>query len=165
MGKTIGIVSLKGGVGKTSVAISLADSLSNLGKRVLLIDGNFSAPNIGLHLNILEPENTIHHVLRGSSNISNAIYNTGKFHVIPGSIFSNNNISPMKFRNKIKYLKNSYDLILIDSSPRLDTETLAIMMACDEILTIATPDYPTLANTINAVKMAKKRKTPISGLF
>ena len=42
MCKVIGVVSLKGGVGKTSVVTSLGDTLSSFGKKVLLIDGNFN---------------------------------------------------------------------------------------------------------------------------
>ena len=37
MGKTIGIVSLKGGVGKTSTVVSLGAAIANLNKKVLLI--------------------------------------------------------------------------------------------------------------------------------
>ena len=35
MGKTIGIISLKGGVGKTSVTAALGDAVSDFKKRVL----------------------------------------------------------------------------------------------------------------------------------
>ena len=47
----LAFVSIKGGVGKTTLALETASTLVNqLGKRVLLVDANFSAPNIGLHL-------------------------------------------------------------------------------------------------------------------
>ncbi|GAG95692.1 unnamed protein product [marine sediment metagenome] len=63
MGKAIGILSLKGGVGKTSVVAALGDAFADFGKKVLLIDANFSAPNLGLHFNIVDPEKTIHDLL------------------------------------------------------------------------------------------------------
>ena len=63
MGKSIGILSIKGGVGKTSSVIALGDAISGFGKKVLLVDGNFSAPNLGIYLNILNPEKTLHDVL------------------------------------------------------------------------------------------------------
>ena len=59
MGKTIGIVSLKGGVGKTTVVAALGGALSRLGKKTLVVDGNLSSPNLGLHLNIVNPERTL----------------------------------------------------------------------------------------------------------
>ena len=55
MGKTIGIVSLKGGVGKTTTVVSLGAALAEIGKKVLLIDGNLYSPTLGLHLNIIDP--------------------------------------------------------------------------------------------------------------
>jgi len=51
MGKTIGIISIKGGVGKTTTVSALGAALANeFDKKVLLIDANFSAPNLALHL-------------------------------------------------------------------------------------------------------------------
>ena len=166
MAKTIGVLSLKGGVGKTSAVVALGDALSNFGKKVLLVDANFSAPNLGIHFNIIDPETTLHDVLSKKANISQAIYKLGEnLHLIPSGVFANNQINPMKLRDNLKYLKKSYDVILIDSSPALNEETLAAMYASDELLVVTTPDYPTMATTLKAVKMAKERGTPISGLI
>ena len=166
MGKTIGIVSLKGGVGKTSVVVSLGSALSEFGKKVLLIDGNLSSPALGLHLNIIDPEKTLHHVLSRIVNPREAIYEHEEgFHIMPASIFERIEVNPLKLRDKIKGLKRSYDIILIDSSPSLNEETLAVILASDEILVVTTPDHPTLSATIKAIKLAKQRGTPISGLI
>lgn len=165
MGKSIGILSLKGGVGKTSVAVSLGDALASFGKKVLLVDGNFSAPNLGLHLNIIDPEVTLHDVLNRTSSINDSISNLENFDVIPSKIFTNMKINPFDLRDKLKSLKKKYDIILIDSSPNLNEATLAVMLASDEIFIITTPDCPTLSTTLKAVKLAKQRGIPISGLI
>lgn len=167
MGKTIGIVSLKGGVGKTSTVISLGVSLAKKGKKVLLIDANFSAPNLGIHLNIVEPEYTLTHVINREANIDKAIYSfyqPGELDILPTSMFKKLKRSPTELRNKIRNIKRKYDIILIDSSPSLNEETLAAMIASDEILVVSTPDYSTLATTIKSVKIAKQRNTPITGI-
>lgn len=165
MGKTIGIISLKGGVGKTSSVVSLGDAISSFDKKVLLVDANFSAPNLGLHLDILEPEITLHNVLNRTANIKDAIYNLENFDVIPSSVFTNIKINPFELRDKLRHLKRNYDVIIIDSSPALNEETLAVMLASDEILVVTTPDYPTLSTTLKAVKLAKQRGTQIMGLI
>ncbi|MFH1585403.1 MAG: AAA family ATPase [archaeon] len=165
MGKTIGIVSLKGGVGKTSSVVSLGDAISGFGKKVLLVDGNLSAPNLGLHLNLFNPDVTLHHVLNRSANMKDAIYNVGNFDVVPASISTNLQVNPLKLKDKLWYYKNKYDIILIDSSPSLNDETLASMLASDEIFVVTTPDYPTLSTTLKAIKLAKQRGTIIDGLI
>lgn len=166
MCKVIGIISLKGGVGKTSVTAALGDAMSTFGKKVLLVDGNLSAPNLGLHFNIVNPEISLHHVLDRVAKPSDAIHELENFDIIPASLFGRlTNSSPLKLKDRIGYLKNKYDVIIIDSSPALDEETLGVMLASDEILVVSTPDHPTLTNTIRAVKLAKQRGTPISGII
>lgn len=164
MGKTIGVISLKGGVGKTFTVVSLGAALAGFGKKVLLVDGNFSAPNLGLHLNILNPEKTVHHVLERSANPSEAVYEMDNFDVLPASVFGNFKISPLKLKDRLGYLKKKYDVIVVDSSPSLNDETLGVMLASDQIIVVTTPDVPTLSNTIKAVKFARQRGTPIVGL-
>ena len=159
----IGILSLKGGVGKTSVVSALGDVLSGFGRRVLLIDGNFSAPNLGLHLNIIDPEVTIHHVLRRKANATKAIYKLENFDVIPASV-SGMPINPLKLRNRIRTLKDKYDIILIDSPPALNEETLGVIFASDRLIVVTTPDYPTLRMSIKTIRIAKQRGLPIIGL-
>ncbi len=165
MAKTIGVISIKGGVGKTSTVSSLGASLVNdFNKKVLLVDANFTSPTLGLHIGLINPEITLHHVLDGKANIKDAIYETGYgFDIIPGSHIYER-IDPYALKDKLKEIKNKYDLIIVDSSPNLNEEILATMMASDEILVLTTPDYVTLATTLNAVKLAKVRKTPIIGL-
>jgi len=165
MAQIIGIVSLKGGVGKTSSVAALGDAMAGFGKKVLLVDGNLSAPNLGMHLNILDPKITLHHVLARQARPSEAIYNLDNFDLMPASFSSKLEFSPLKLKDRINYLRKSYDHILLDSSPALNEETLGVMLASDAILVVTTPDYPTLSNTIKAIKLAKQRGAPIIGLI
>jgi len=165
MAKTIGIMSLKGGVGKTSIVAGLGSALAELGKKVLLIDANFSAPNLGIHFNLIEPEVAIQHVLGRKSNISDAIYNVGGLDIMPAEIFSKLNFSPMRLRERINPLKRKYDIILIDSSPTMSEESVATFLAADEIFFVTTPDHSTLSNTLKFIKEANERGTPIDGLI
>jgi septum site-determining protein MinD len=166
MSKNIGVISIKGGVGKTSAVSAIGASLANeFGKKVLLVDANFSSPTLGLHIGLNSPEITIHHVLDGKAKITEAIYETAYgFDVIPGSLVYDQ-IDPYKLNAKLNDIRRKYDVILIDSSPNLNEEILATMMASDELIVVTTPDHVTLNSTLNAVKLAKIRKTPIIGII
>ena len=166
MGKVIGVIAIKGGVGKTSAVSSLGASLANdYKKKVLLIDANYYAPNLGLHIGILNPQATIHHVLDDKIKIQDAIQETGYgFDILPGSLIYEK-INPLKLGEKLRDLRRRYDIILIDSSPNLNEEILSTMIASDELLVFTTPDIVTLTATLRAIKLARERKTPITGII
>ena len=164
--KIIGIISLKGGVGKTTTVSNLGALMANdFSKKVLVVDANFSAPNLGLHVGIVNPNKTIHEVLNEQIPIYSAIrsHELG-FDIIPASL-NPKKINPFKLKSKLSIVKNDYDVILIDSSPTLNEEILTTMIASDELLVVTSPDYPTLSCTTQAVKTAKKKGIPIAGLI
>ncbi|MCL6500602.1 MAG: AAA family ATPase [Candidatus Pacearchaeota archaeon] len=168
MGESIGILSIKGGVGKTTTTVALGSALAQRGKSVLLVDANFSAPNLALHLGIVQPEISLYDVLQGKANALGAVEETDYgFDIIAGRLNMKKVFYPdyMKLKEKIQHLKYHYDVILIDSSPTLDHETLAAMMASDKLLIVTTPDHATLSCTLHAVKVAKQKKVPIVGLI
>ncbi|MBU0460960.1 MAG: AAA family ATPase [Nanoarchaeota archaeon] len=164
-GKIIGVISLKGGVGKTTTVTNLGALLANeFSKKVLVVDANFSAPNLGLHVGIVNPNKTIHDVLSDKIPIYSAIrsHELG-FDIIPASL-NPKKINPFKLKSKLESVRNNYDIILIDSSPTLNEEILTTMIASDHLLVVTSPDYPTLSCTTQAVRAAKKKGTPILGL-
>lgn len=163
-GKIIGVISIKGGVGKTTVVSNLAAALARQGKKVLAVDANFSAPNLGLHLGVVNKDNTIHEVIAGKIDAADAIYqNEAGFDLMPARLMPIK-VDPLRLKRKIGALKNSYDFILIDSSPNLNEEMAATMAASDELIVVSSPDFPTLSCTMRAVKAAKDKKVPITGL-
>ncbi len=165
MGRVIGLISLKGGVGKTTLSAAIACDLAhNWGKRVLLIDANYSAPNLGIHMNLLTPKKTIHDVLSGDK-FSDAVYNQWGVDVVPGNFLFEKEYNPLKLRDKISGLKKDYDFIILDASPSLNDEVLSTILASDNLFVVSTPDYPTLSCSIKATRLAKHRNRPISGII
>jgi septum site-determining protein MinD len=166
MAKTLGIIAIKGGVGKTTISASLASDLVNhYGKKVLLIDANYSAPNLALHMDILEPKKSIHQVLDRKTGIKNAIHTKFGVDVIPGNYIYNSELNYYKIKDKINSIKKNYDFIILDSSPSLNDEILSTILASDNLFVVSTPDYPTLSCSLKAAKLAKQRGKPISGII
>lgn len=165
MAKVIGIISIKGGVGKTTTVSNLGTAISNFNKKVLLIDADFSSPSLGLHFGLVQPEFTLNYVLKNKITPQEAIEHIDDhLHLLVSNIFKEK-VDPHQLKEKVNQLRKEYDYIIIDSSPTLNDDMLATMVASDELLVITSPDYPTLKATLHAIKTARKEKTLINGLI
>lgn len=144
--RTISILNFKGGVGKTTIAINLADALSRAGKRVLLIDGDRQRnttsilPGYALNVNY---QPSLREVLMGEAPLTDAVRTARpNFFVVPshsdleqaGKYISTNSIRTLKLlRSAVKNL-SEYDFILLDHSPSYSTITDAMLLASEEML-------------------------------
>jgi len=162
MSNTLAFVSIKGGVGKTTLALETAVSLAkNFGKKVLLVDANFSAPNVGLYLD-LTSDSTLHDALDGTL-LHNAIYESHGIDVIPASMHYHNEVDNFKLAKILNKFKPRYDFIIIDSSPNYE-ELKPVIAAADKIFLVTSPDNVTLTTTLKAARIAREQNTPIEGI-
>jgi septum site-determining protein MinD len=165
-GKIIGVVACKGGVGKTTVAVNLASFLmEKYGDKVILVETNLTAPNVGMHLGVIDPPVTIHDVLSGEATLARAIYTTGyglKF--IPGFIGVKEEVHFIDFRPLLEPLRKEYLFIILDTAPGLGAETIASIKASNELLVVTNPDIPTIATTLRTFRAAQRYRVPIAGV-
>jgi len=163
MSNILAFVSIKGGVGKTTLALETASSLvHDFGKKVLLVDANLSAPNIGLYLDLTK-ESTLHDALAGTL-LHNTIYESHGIDVITGSLNYKDDIDPFKLKKILNKFKNRYDFIILDSSPNYE-ELKPVIAAADKIFLVTSPDNVTLTTTLKAAQIAKDQNTPVVGII
>ena len=87
MTKIIVITSGKGGVGKTTTAINLGAAMNYFGKDVLVIDGNLTTPNVGIHLGSPEVPINLNHILSGKADVFEGVYeHESGLKIIPSSL-------------------------------------------------------------------------------
>jgi septum site-determining protein MinD len=168
MSKVIVITSGKGGVGKTTTAINLGAAINKFDEEVLIIDGNLTTPNIGLHLNSPEVPVNLNSVLSGESDVFESVYeHISGMKIIPASL----SIKELKKANseRIKDLKKDFervsDYVIIDSAAGLGYEALSVIDAADEIIIVTNPEIPAITDALKTIKIAEQKKKPVLGVI
>ena len=164
MTNILAFVSIKGGVGKTTLALETAVSLAkHFDKKVLLVDANFSAPNIALYLDLTK-DYVLQDTLDGQTLPQNAIYEAHGIDIIPSSLNYHKNIDPYNLKKVLQKYKSRYDFIILDTSPNYE-ELKPVIATADRIFLVSSPDHVTLHTTLKAAKIAREQKTPIQGII
>jgi MinD-like ATPase involved in chromosome partitioning or flagellar assembly len=140
----IGVVSQKGGVGKTSLAVNLAADIKSKGYRVLLIDGDTSNPTLGMLLGMEGANIGFRELATKATTLDNAmsIHGSTGMHVVLGTfhtkpfIITKSNINTLKK----KLRRARYDFIIIDTSPGFYDEDE--MDYWNDVILVTTPDAP-----------------------
>ncbi len=146
MVRIIGIVSGKGGVGKTTIGLNLGASLAHhFKKNVTIVDCNVTTSHLGLYLGMYYCPITLNKVLRGEYTAEEAVqqHHSG-LKIIPASLSLSDleGIDVTEIRESIKSLFDKNDIILLDGSPGLGREAIATLKASDEILYVTNPYIP-----------------------
>jgi septum site-determining protein MinD len=162
MSKIIVITSGKGGVGKTTSAINLGAAINHFGEDVIVIDGNLSTPNVGIHLGSPEVPVTLNQVMSKKADLFEAIYeHESGLKIIPSSL----SIKELKKTKpeRMKELKYLADYIIIDSAAGLGNEALSVIDIADELIIITNPEMPAIADALKTIKIAEEMKKVVMG--
>lgn len=168
MKKLIVITSGKGGVGKTTTAINLGAAINSFGKNVLVIDGNLTTPNVGIHLNSPEVPVNLNHVLSGKADPYEAVYeHESGVKIMPSSLSIKelNKIKPEKIKEFKDDFKKLSDYIILDSAAGLGNEAISVIGIADEIIVVTNPEMPAITDALKTIKVAEQLKKNISGVI
>lgn len=159
MGRSIAIVSGKGGVGKTSICANLGIALAQRGVSVCLVDADIAMANLSLLLGMQSSPITLHDVLLGEAGIQDAIYdgpNGLKF--IPSGLSLENyrRVDADRLATVIKTIQPKFDFVLLDGPAGIEKSVLATIAATEESLLIATPDSPSIADVLKTKIVAQR---------
>lgn len=160
MARVVGVISGKGGVGKTVVAINTAAALQKyFGKKVLLVDCNITTSHIGLYLGIYSTPVTLNDALKGNIPLEKTVYeHPSGIHVIPASLKLQDlkDVDWHVVKEKMQPMLDSYDFIILDSSPGFNRESLITLEASQEALMVTNPIVHTVADLIKCRQLCEE---------
>ncbi len=158
MTKFIGVVSGKGGVGKTTVVANLGAVLSSkFHKNTVVIDCNITTSHLGPYLGMNYCPVTLNDVLRGRADIRDAIYvHDSGMMVIPASLSIDNliGVDITHLKKSVKELFGRSDFVFLDSAPGLVRENSAVLRASDELLFVSSPYTAVVMDVVRCRKDA-----------
>ncbi|MBI2547659.1 MAG: P-loop NTPase [Candidatus Aenigmarchaeota archaeon] len=158
MARVIGIVSGKGGVGKSTVAVNLALALKEFKKNVTLVDCNLSTPHLSYYLGTSDYTGTINDVLRDKIDVHSALYNYNGIKYLPASAKFEDliGIELAKFKKHLSKLEKNADFVILDAAPGLGKEALFVMDACKEILFVTSPHVPMISDVVRCKEVLRQ---------
>lgn len=178
--RVIGLINQKGGVGKTTTVANLGAALTQLKKKVLVIDmdpqGNLSYHLLGEKVYSLE--NSIYDCLTGAVKLEDVLVKRKDgLDIIPSGVaLSGFEAEPPRKRGKESLLKEAlssvkgYDYILVDCPPFLGLLTLNALVAVEEVFIplqvefFALQGIARLLETIRVVQERLNSSLKVSGI-
>jgi tyrosine-protein kinase Etk/Wzc len=117
----IGIMGIAPGVGKSFVSVNFAHVLADIGKRVLLIDGDLRRGHLHSYFN-KERVPGLSEILQGKASPADIIYESTNpnLDLISTGVFTSNPSELLEapaFKNLLEEVKMQYDVVLVDTAP------------------------------------------------
>ena len=180
MSKIVSVHSFRGGTGKSNTTANLAALIAAQGRRVGVVDTDINSP--GIHVLFgLEEEQMVHSLndyLWGKCDIQETAHDVtatlgisgpGRLFLVPSSIRAGEIALVLRegydvgmlndgFRNLIQALK--LDVLMIDTHPGLNEETLLSIAISDLLFIILRPDQQDYQGTGVTIEVARKLGVP-----
>lgn len=187
--KSLAILSHKGGVGKTSIAVNLAVNLAKAGKKVCLLDADFHGPSM---MTFFKPEVTwLNEYLLGEEPVENCLQDIAPSFELSGKLLvafadptaeSIQNILRISQKTSITMLQNliklkkrlrdaPYDIeyLIVDCSPGTGYSTVNVMLMTDSSLFIVRLSNADLVGTSQMIaglyKQLKNRSLVLANMI
>jgi flagellar biosynthesis protein FlhG len=153
----VAVVSGKGGVGKTMIAVNLAITLSARGHRVVLFDMDMGLANADIVMGV-EPGGTWRDVLNGRRRLDEIIVEgPGQVDLVPGvsGVSQMANLSEFERHqlfSSVTALDGRYDVAILDCGAGISRNVVGMAGGADSILVVATPEPTAITDAYAMIK-------------
>lgn len=151
MAEKILVISGKGGVGKSSVSVGLANAMCSMGKSVLLVDADVGFRSLDLIMNI--GSQVVYNwldIIENRCSFSQAVVSgNGKPDLLSAPSDFSESITKKSVSDLLARADNDYDYVLVDSAAGADSLHEILAEVCDRALAVVTCD-PVCVRSVDA---------------
>jgi septum site-determining protein MinD len=166
-GRVIAIAGAKGGVGKTTTAVNIGVALEEAGETVAVVELDLAMANI-LDFLQFEPDRTLHDVLSGTVQTSEALYPVeDRLHVLPAGteLAEFNAVNVAALAPVIRSLRPAYDFVLLDTAAGVSPETIYPLRLADEVIICSTPRVSSIRDAKKTIELSNRVSGDVSGVI
>lgn len=155
--RSIAVLSGKGGVGKSNIAVNLAIALAEMGQRVSVLDADLGLANIDILFGVV-PKYNLGHVLKGDKELAEILFKVEeRVSIIPGGAGLQElaDLDQQKqswIIDRLAYLENETDVLLLDTSAGIHRTVINFALASDISLLITTPEPTAIRDAYSVLK-------------
>ena len=179
MTKIVSVHSFRGGTGKSNTSANIAAQLALSGKRVAVVDTDVQSPGIHVLFGFDEEMQgkMLNDYLYGGCPIVECAHDvtskvgatTGKLYLVPASIKAADIAKVLRQGYDVELLNEGFralvkglnlDVLVIDTHPGLNEETLLSITISDTLLLILRPDKQDFQGTAVTVDIARRLEVP-----
>ena len=156
--RVIAITSGKGGVGKTNVSVNLAVALSDVGKRVMLMDADLGLANVDVLLG-LKPECNLSHVIDGKRTLEEVILKgPSDIMVVPAAsgVKRLAELSTMENAGLIRAfseLNHDVDILIVDTAAGINESVTSFSRAAQEVVVVVCDEPASITDAYALIKV------------
>jgi len=156
--RVIAITSGKGGVGKSNIVANLGFVLSQLGKKVLILDADLGLGNLDVLLG-LTPKYNLSHAITGAKTISEiVIEGPGKVKILPApsgiqELCDLTEEQKTRMLTALDLLIDSVDLFLIDTGAGISSNVMQFNSSAPEIMVVVSPELTSITDAYALMKV------------
>lgn len=159
--KVIAVTGGKGGVGKTNISVNLSMALSQLRRRVVLLDADLGLANVDVLLG-LRAKHTLADVLSGECSLRDVMV-TGPagVRIVPASsgVQHMSSLSPQEHAGIIhafSELEDQLDVLMVDTAAGISDTVISFVRASQEVLVVVCDEPSSITDAYALIKLLNK---------
>ncbi len=156
--RIMAITSGKGGVGKTNIVANLGFSLTQLGKKVMILDADLGLGNMDVLLG-LAPKYNFSHVVMGTKSISEIVIpGPGDMKILPASsgieeLTRLTDKQKSRLLTSLDLMLDSIDILLIDTGAGISENVMYFNTSAQEIIVVVSPEPTSVTDAYALMKV------------